>query len=147
MRAVSEGYGAVHVSAYVAGVGVRKIPLVAMGRTRQAHDHAARRNSLAVELGVARDVAGDVVGRRLGAQNLFDGIGNQGGIVHEELALGGIVGKYLADPADQPVGGVIAGRSDEDQERQHFLTREPSGDALVVFDLDVEQLSHGVVGG
>src|SRR5262245_19494488 len=90
-------------------LAVGKLALVAVGRADQAQQGAAGRNFRTVEFRVANDKTGDGGAGRLEAQHLLDRLWNESAVGVNLLPLLRMLGQQLAHPADQPVGGLVAG--------------------------------------
>ena len=71
--------------------------------------------------------------------------GNEGAVFVNLAALVGMLGEDLAGPADEPVGGFIAGAGDDVNEDQNLLARQLAICAGLVGKLDIEQLGHQIV--
>ena len=102
---------------------------------------------LAMQLDVFGDNPGHVVGRRLEAKELLDGVGNQGRVLDHLSALVRMLGQHLGGPADEAVGGLVARARDHLEVGEQLLAVEPAGRARLVGELGVHQVGHQVVGG
>ena len=101
---------------------------------------------LAVELDVAGHVSGDRLADGLEAEHLFDGGGNQCGILHQLAPLVGVVGENLASPADQAPSGVGSGGGEpRPVKASTFPAGQPPDRAGLVLELGEQQLGHQVV--
>ena len=101
----------------------------------------------AVVLDVAGDVAGQVGAGGLEAQRLLDRVGDERRVGDDLAPLVGMLAQHLAQPPDQPAGGLVAGAGQHLGVGQDLLAGEAAARAGLVLELGVEQHGHEVVGG
>ncbi len=106
------------------GVGV--VLVVAVGGSAQADHGAAGRHGRAVQLDVAGDVPGHVGRRGLEAEELLDGVGHEGAVLHQLAALVGVLGEHLPRPADEAVGGLVPCARQHAHVEEHLVAGEPA---------------------
>src|SRR5262249_57593408 len=94
-------------------VGIREPTFGGVGRAVEQHHDVPFGDRLAVELHVPGDIPRIHGGGGFVAQDLFDGLGDEGTILGDLSALVRVVGEQLARPPDQVGGGLVAGRGEE----------------------------------
>ena len=145
--AVAEGEVATDVAVDVEAVAVREVALVPVGRAVEQDHDAALGHRLAVVLDVTLDVAGLHRRRRLVAQQLLDGVGDERAVRHQLAALVGMAAEDLAGPADEPGRRLVPGAGQQADVGEDLVARQRARRARLVLELGVEQLGHEVVGG
>ncbi len=70
------------------------------------------------------------------AQEFLDGVRDERAVLEDLSALVGVLGQYLAHPAEQPTGRLHAGAGDHGDERED-LVGQPADRAREVLELDV----------
>jgi hypothetical protein len=143
--AVAEAQVVVDRAVDVEAVAVGEVAVVAVGRRVEQEHGAARRHLLAVPLHVFGDVPGLHGRRGLEAQDLLDGARDQPAVGGQLGPLVGVLGQHLAGPADEPGGGLVAGRRDEVDVVEHLVPPEPALRAGLVLELGLQELGHEVV--
>src|SRR5262245_14587777 len=124
----------------IEAVGIRKVRLVVVGRSERQRREAALRDADAMQLDVARHLAGRELHRRVPAQGLLD----EG---PQELAVGLDLRAHLRmreqreqGVAAEAIGRLRARRQQQPQEAQHLLLAEP-----FALDLGVQQRRQQIV--
>ena len=83
--------------------------------------------------------------RRLVAQDLFDGVGDQAGVGHELGPLVRVLVEFQRSPAEHAGHRLGAGAADEGGEVDRLLHRQPAELAVVFGDLHVDEVGEHVV--
>ena len=104
-------------------------------------------HGLAVPLGVGSDQAGLDGRRRLEAEDLLDGVGNEARVGHQLVALIGMLGQELARPADEPGGGLVPSSGQKADVAEDLIPGEGPGGPILVGELGLQELGHQIVGG
>ena len=119
--AVAEGEVVPDPAVDVEAVGLVELALVAVRRGVQQQHDAVLGDSPAVVLDVGRQDAGLDGRRRLVAEELLDGVGDEAAVLDQLAALVGVVGEDLSGPADQTGGGLVAGPGEQAAVAQYLL--------------------------
>ena len=102
------------------------------------------------DLPVDLDVLGHVAGLhrrgRLVAQQLLDGVVDEGAVRHQLGPLVGMAAQHLAGEADEARRGLVPGPGQQADVPEDLVVAQGARRAVLVLELGVEQLGHEVVG-
>ena len=138
--AAAEGDVAVDLAVEAHLVGVGELGLVGVGRSDHDHDLVAGLDRAAVELGVLDGHPGDTHDRRLPAQQLLDGVGDERRVLDQLAPVVGVLGQEREHAVERGRDGVEAGDEEQEADVQDVLAGEP-----VALHLGVEEVREQVV--
>ena len=140
VRAVAEREVTRDRSPDVEALGVRELAVVEVCGTPDEHDPRPGGDRDPVQLDLPHRGARQHLRRRLDAQHLLDGRGEQRRVGDERGALVGMAGEQLGAVPDQARRGVVAGDEEQEREPEELLV----GQVLAV-GLGGDQRAHEVV--